>query len=56
MVVLAPISTSSPIRTLPICGTLIQVPFSARESESVAADHRAGLHDAARAEHHADDR
>ena len=30
MVVLAPISTSSPMRTLPICGTLTQSPRRAR--------------------------
>ena len=45
-VVLAPISTSSPMRTEPTCGTLIQAPRSGRITEAVAADHRARVQDA----------
>ena len=50
MVVFAPISTSMPTTTPPTCGTFTQAPLLRRETEAVAADDGAGLHDAARAE------
>ncbi len=53
MVVLAPISTSSPMRTAPTCGTLTQVPPVGRKAEAVAADHAARLQHAARADRNA---
>ena len=54
MVVLAPISTSSSMTTVPTCGILSWRPSaSAREAEAVAADHGAVLHDHAIADHDA---
>ena len=53
MVVLAPISTSAPTRTVPSCGTLSQPPRCGGEAEAVAADHRARLQHGARADLHA---
>ena len=53
MVVFAPISTSSPMRTLPTCGTLTQVPAVRRKAEAVRADDRAGVQQHRSPEHHA---
>src|SRR6476620_9706405 len=50
MVVLAPISQSSPTATPPSCGTLIQ-----RPAETVGAEHCAGVHEHAPAQPHAAD-
>ena len=50
MQVLAPISTSSPMRTAPSCSIFSQRPSHGREAEAVGADHHAGVHDAALAD------
>ena len=62
MVVLAPISTSSPMRTRADLRDLDPAPAVVGDAEAVGADHRAGVHDArarrgcSRVDHHAADR
>jgi hypothetical protein len=51
MQVLAPISTSSPMRTAPSCSILTQRALAGREAEAVGADDRATVQDAARTHH-----
>ena len=50
IVVLAPISTSLPMRTLPTCGTFNHSPSIGREAEAVGADDDAGMQHAALAD------
>ena len=51
MQVLAPISTSLPMRTAPSCSIFSHAPAFGREAETVRADHHAGMDDAALAHH-----